>query len=73
MSDEYTVNTEVEKIECPWCGKDNDWSDVQTDGCLSDGYEDECVECGKPIRIDSVDWNPVVCVSRVEAATVPRT
>lgn len=61
-----TTNTDVAEIECPWCGCKNDWTDVQTDGCLKPGHEDECGGCGKPIRIDAVDWDPTIWVSRKE-------
>ena len=60
------VSTDLDAVECPWCGAKNDWTDVLTDGCLEEGYDTECSSCGKAMHIDAVDWDPTIYVSRKE-------
>ena len=60
-----TYNTDVSRIECPWCGStDNSFDDLQIDGCLTEGRVEPCEKCGKAMVITGVDYDVTVYVAR---------
>lgn len=61
----FPTSFALDEIECPWCGKINDWTDVSIDSNLVDGYADECTSCGKKIKVTGVDWSPTVYLEGV--------
>ena len=62
-----TSNEDVSAIRCPWCGSaDNNFDDLQTDGCLVEGRVEPCVSCGRRMCITAVEYDVTVYVARHE-------
>ncbi len=63
MSEHETLGDESE-IPCPWCDYAMSLQDAWTDGCVDEGFEDECVNCGKMFEVVSVHSSITICVDR---------
>jgi phage FluMu protein Com len=61
----HTVSDGYTEVECPTCGKLNDWTDLAVDGCLVKGRTEECTNCKALIRITAVDYEVVITAENV--------
>jgi len=59
INDTYTIGDSHE-IECPACKKNICLIDAEIDGCLKEGYEDNCEHCGAKYVITCVDYSATV-------------